>query len=38
VLKPRSAWIMSYHSLARSSSLGDYIAMTSWNSPDIAES
>jgi hypothetical protein len=29
VLKPRSAWITSYHSLARSSSLGDYIAMTS---------
>jgi len=28
-LKPRAAWVTTYHSLRRSSSLGDYIAMTS---------
>jgi len=28
-LKPRSAWVTAYHSFAKSSSLGDYIAMTS---------
>jgi hypothetical protein len=28
-LKPRAAWVTSYHSFVRSSSLGNYIAMTS---------